>query len=91
MIATRTRLSSAALTTTLNIMSASRSEIEPFFPSITHECIRVGMDILSKLRSRTGPGKGNDLKPEEYAALPGVSAFLAAERYVTHSCLEAYG
>jgi len=58
----------------------SSQELHPFFPSATHPAIPVAAQILSTLRSLTAPGKGNDLRAEERAALVGVSALLGCER-----------
>ncbi len=58
----------------------SVAELLPFFPSATHPALPVAAQILSNLRQLTAPGRGNDLKPEERAALVGVSALLACER-----------
>lgn len=58
----------------------SSAEFLPLFPSATHPAIPVASRILSTLRTLTAPGKGNDLKPEERAALVGVSAFLGCEK-----------
>ncbi|WWC88504.1 uncharacterized protein L201_003415 [Kwoniella dendrophila CBS 6074] len=56
------------------------NELLPLFPSATHPAIPISAQILSTLRHLTGPGKGNDLKPEERAALVGVSALLGCEK-----------
>ncbi|WVQ65656.1 uncharacterized protein L199_003834 [Kwoniella botswanensis] len=58
----------------------SSNELIPLFPSATHPAIPISAQILSTLRHLTGPGKGNDLKPEERAALVGVSALLGCEK-----------
>ncbi|WVW84812.1 hypothetical protein I302_106847 [Kwoniella bestiolae CBS 10118] len=58
----------------------SSNELIPLFPSATHPAIPISAQILSTLRNLTGPGKGNDLKPEERAALVGVSALLGCEK-----------
>lgn len=58
----------------------SNHELRNFFPSATHPAIPYAVDILSTLRSRTGPGSGNDLTSEERTALPGVAALLGCER-----------
>jgi hypothetical protein len=56
------------------------SELTPFFPSSNHPALSVASTVLSTLRNLTGPGKGNDLKAEERAALVGVSALIACEK-----------
>jgi hypothetical protein len=58
----------------------SSTELAPFFPSATHPALPIAAGLLSSLRALTAPGKGNDLKPEERAALVGVSALLGCER-----------
>jgi len=58
----------------------STTELIPLFPSATHPALPIASQILSTLRQLTAPGKGNDLKPEEGAALVGVSALLGCER-----------
>ncbi|KAK4685683.1 hypothetical protein P7C73_g4462, partial [Tremellales sp. Uapishka_1] len=58
----------------------SSHELIPLFPSATHPAIPIATRILSTLRLLTAPGKGNDLKPEERAALVGVSAMLGCEK-----------
>ncbi|BEI85861.1 hypothetical protein CcaverHIS002_0601480 [Cutaneotrichosporon cavernicola] len=55
-------------------------ELIHLFPSATHPALPVASSILSTLRALTAPGKGNDLRAEERAALVGVSALLACER-----------
>lgn len=60
----------------------STSELIPLFPSATHPAIPIASRILSTLRTLTAPGKGNDIKPEERAALVGVAAVLGCEKYV---------
>lgn len=62
----------------------SNAELYPLFPSATHPAIPIAARILSTLRNLTGPGKGNDLKPEERAALVGISALLGCEKYASH-------
>ncbi|WRT67901.1 uncharacterized protein IL334_004875 [Kwoniella shivajii] len=59
---------------------SSTTELIPLFPSATHPAIPISAQILSTLRHLTAPGKGNDLKPEERAALVGVSALLGCEK-----------
>ncbi|OCF30447.1 hypothetical protein I316_07934 [Kwoniella heveanensis BCC8398] len=61
-------------------MSMSSNELIPLFPSATHPALPISSQILSTLRHLTAPGKGNDLKPEERAALVGVAALLGCER-----------
>lgn len=61
-------------------MSATSDELVRFFPSATHEALPISIRILSTLRNLTGPGKGNELKSEERAALVGVAAVLACEQ-----------
>lgn len=56
------------------------SELAPFFPLSNHPALSVAHTVLSTLRNLTGPGKGNDLKAEERAALAGVSALIACEK-----------
>lgn len=58
----------------------SYTELTPLFPSSTHPALPIAAQILSTLRTLTAPGKGNDLKPEEHAALVGVSALLGCEK-----------
>ncbi|WVQ83015.1 hypothetical protein IAT38_005153 [Cryptococcus sp. DSM 104549] len=58
----------------------STQELAPLFPTPTHPAIPISAQILSRLRHLTGPGKGNDLKPEERAALVGVAAVLGCEK-----------
>ncbi|WWC70881.1 uncharacterized protein I206_104833 [Kwoniella pini CBS 10737] len=58
----------------------SSHELIPLFPSATHPAIPISVQILSKLRHLTAPGKGNDLKGEERTALVGVAALLGCER-----------
>ncbi|WVR06464.1 hypothetical protein IAU60_003495 [Kwoniella sp. DSM 27419] len=58
----------------------STHELVPLFPSATHPALPISVQILSTLRHLTAPGKGNDLKPEERAALVGVSALLGCEK-----------
>ncbi|GFZ45080.1 hypothetical protein JCM24511_02806 [Saitozyma sp. JCM 24511] len=58
----------------------STTELLPLFPSATHPAIPVAAAILSTLRSLTAPGKGNDLRSEERAALVGVAALLGCEK-----------
>lgn len=60
----------------------STSELLPLFPSALHPAIPIAAQLLSTLRNLTAPGKGNDLRPEERAALVGVAALLGCERYV---------
>ena len=60
--------------------SMSTAELIPLFPSATHPALPIASRILSTLRQLTGPGKGNDLRPEERAALVGVSALFGCER-----------
>lgn len=60
----------------------SSAELVPLFPSATHPAIPIAARILSTLRNLTAPGKGNDMKPEERAALVGISALLGCERCV---------
>ncbi|XAO21540.1 hypothetical protein I312_100293 [Cryptococcus bacillisporus CA1280] len=61
-------------------MSATSDELLRFFPSATHAALPISIRILSTLRHLTGPGKGNELKSEERAALVGVAAVLACEQ-----------
>ncbi|WWC62712.1 uncharacterized protein I303_105309 [Kwoniella dejecticola CBS 10117] len=58
----------------------SSNELIPLFPSATHPAIPISAQILSTLRHLTAPGKGNDLKSEERAALVGVAALLGCEK-----------
>jgi hypothetical protein len=58
----------------------STTELLPLFPSATHPAIPIAAAILSTLRSLTAPGKGNDLRSEERAALVGVAALLGCEK-----------
>ncbi|WWD18577.1 hypothetical protein CI109_103030 [Kwoniella shandongensis] len=58
----------------------STQELVPLFPSATHPALPISAQILSTLRHLTAPGKGNDLKSEERAALVGVAALLGCER-----------
>ncbi|WVF69125.1 hypothetical protein IAT40_003899 [Kwoniella sp. CBS 6097] len=59
---------------------SSSNELIPLFPSATHPALPISAQILSTLRHLTAPGKGNDLRPEERAALVGVAALLGCER-----------
>ena len=63
------------------IPSMSHNELLPLFPSALHPAIPVASQILSTLRGLTAPGRGNNIKPEERAALVGVAALLGCERY----------
>jgi hypothetical protein len=58
----------------------STAELAPLFPSATHPALPIAASILSTLRNLTAPGKGNDLRPEERAALVGVAALLGCEK-----------
>ncbi|KAK8858684.1 hypothetical protein IAR55_002913 [Kwoniella newhampshirensis] len=58
----------------------STQELVPLFPSATHPALPISAQILSTLRHLTAPGKGNDLKAEERAALVGVAALLGCEK-----------
>lgn len=64
----------------INHNAMSNSELIPLFPSATHPAIPIASRILSTLRTLTAPGKGNDIKPEERAALVGVAAVLGCEK-----------
>ena len=66
----------------LDRLIMSNTELYPLFPSATHPAIPIAARILSTLRNLTGPGKGNDLKPEERAALVGIAAVLGCEKWV---------
>ncbi|RXK37711.1 hypothetical protein M231_05044 [Tremella mesenterica] len=59
----------------------SSTELIPLFPSATHPAIPIASQILSTLRSLTAPGRGNDLRSEERAALVGVSALLGIQSH----------
>jgi hypothetical protein len=86
-------------------MSGIAPEYAAFFPPSTHPNIpRYASSVLSTLRSSTGNrGTANELRPEQRAALAGISAILACERSVpafssltsrvfelTSLCLELY-
>ena len=66
------------------------TELIPLFPSATHSALPFASQILSTLRQLTAPGKGNDLKPEESAALVGISALLGCERSVLPLILSSF-
>ena len=60
----------------------SSADLVSLFPSALHPAIPIASQILSTLRNLTAPGKGNDIRSEERAALVGVAALLGCERYV---------
>ncbi|KAL7423020.1 hypothetical protein Q5752_002319 [Cryptotrichosporon argae] len=66
----------------------SAHELAPLFPSATHPALPIAAQILSTLRNLTAPGKGNDLKPEERAALVGVAALIGCERVQSKDLVE---
>lgn len=60
----------------------SSNELLALFPSALHPALPFASQILSTLRTMTAPGKGNNLKAEERAALVGVAALLGCEKWV---------
>ena len=58
----------------------SSNELLPLFPSALHPALPIASQILSTLRNLTAPGRGNDVRAEERAALVGVAALLGCER-----------
>ncbi|ORX37322.1 hypothetical protein BD324DRAFT_650922 [Kockovaella imperatae] len=67
----------------------SSKELVPLFPSALHPALPIASQILSTLRNLTAPGRGNDLPPEERAALVGISALLGCERVQSKDLVES--